>query len=306
MSCKKCIVALGVILGIIVLLFALAAWWLGLYAQSLANYAPEGTSGIVYANVRKVVMHPVSQAIAETETFKKEIGSLRDEMGSDFPLSALFAEVCYFADLTRLYSHRGIIRFKSRGVAGQLMKSIKENNKDECKETTVEGLPALVDKLTGQITVVQLESQLLQVSFMDPPRLMKPNPTALSNAVDTKAMFSCAFQFDQAVKDILENESLPPDVDTLVNALEFITLSLHDAREKLVLETVLTCKDKEGAAKVTAIMEKAINDCGAFLNEAAALKALDNLKISNDDKKVVIVLPYDNEELIQFIKKNVP
>ncbi len=306
MSCKKCIVALGIILGIIVLLFALAAWWLGLYAQSLANYAPDGTSGIVYANVRKIVMHPVSQAIAETETFKKEIGSLRDEMGNDFPLSALFAEVCYFADLTRLQSHRGIIRFKSRGVAGQLMKSIKENNAEECKETTVEGLPALVDKLTGQLTVVELESQLLQVSFMEPPQLMKPNPTALSNAVDTKAMLSCAFQFDQTAKKFLESDSLPPDVGTLVNALEFITVSLHDARGELELKTVLTCKDKEGAAKVLASLEKNANDCRAFVRDPEALKALDNVKFSTDDRKVVIVLSYDNEELIQLIKKNVP
>ena len=271
-------------------------------SESPLSYAPKSADAIIYVNNKKVYDHKIAKKLMENPDFKKGVEKFQKDSGGITVDEMMNSESCSFITIGKEGPQFSVIaRFAQSGLPEKLLNAGKaDRKKNGTDEATlaklfapVEGKPAArVEKLT----LIALNSYMLQVS-QEAKCLVKGEKPALVNAVDTSAMLSCA----AAVNDDIRAQIKQNAEGVIPDDITFVTANVREKGNDLVIEVVAEFTKVDSAKALSGLLitmrNKFKNDCG----DKDLAKLLDDVKISDQDKKVIISLAVSSDEVIKQI-----
>ena len=208
---------------------------------SLADYAPEDTNMIVYANVEAFADHPLCADLEKImsinrKDLEKELKKEKIELDD-----ALSTKICFFFNVEDLLNGKmSFLGMADTAVDTEtLLASAKKNFKDDesakIDDSEIDGDAALyVEKPGENVCLIARSGSLLQFSFAEDKKAivqeaLEKEGIDLADAIDTGAIVSVAVDVER-IGLTKQNKQMVKEMgaDALIDGLKFVTVNVTD------------------------------------------------------------------------------
>lgn len=275
---------------------------------SLADYAPEDTNMIVYANVEAFADHPLCADLEKImsvnrKDLEKELKKEKIELDD-----ALSTKICFFFNVEDLLNGKmSFLGMADTAVDTEtLLASAKKNFKDDesakIDDSEIDGDAALyVEKPGENVCLIARSGSLLQFSFAEDKKAivqeaLEKEGIDLADAIDTGAIVSVAVDVER-IGLTKQNKQMVKEMgaDALIDGLKFVTVNVTDKGSDLGVEIVLTYEESDVAKEAEDTLET-YRKMGARTVEDKDLKEFLKEEIDVDRSGDTVTISFEIDE----------